>query len=78
MKKFKKQIKLVICPTQYEDYDILAIGYKPYLIKLSKKKNYFHFMDSNSMKMSLVILDTCNTIKDTNKCLKEYKKLYIK
>lgn len=65
----KPRIFYVIHPTKYNDYDILAIGDKKMLRKLSKEYDYFHYIAS----IPIVILDTCDTIKCALECVEHLK-----
>ena len=76
MTKFKN-ILLVIVPTLYEDYDIIAIGNRLELKQLVKQNKYFHYISSKKYNIPIVILDTCSTLKDAKYVYKEFKKEFI-
>lgn len=79
-KRNEKKIIFVIHPTIYNDYDILAIGHLPYLKKLyhKTKASWSHLIkESRSLDIPVLILDTCDTLRDAKSCIKYYKKLYV-
>uniref|UniRef100_A0A6M3LY33 Uncharacterized protein n=1 Tax=viral metagenome TaxID=1070528 RepID=A0A6M3LY33_9ZZZZ len=71
-KRNLNNITLVIHPTPYQDYDILAIGSYHKLEQLSHKIEH-----SNLIKKSVfggipvLVIDTCNTISDANRLTKQ-------
>jgi len=66
MKK-NTQIFYVIHPTRYQDFDILAIGNRKILRKLSKTDSYYDYISS----VPLVVIDTCDTVKEAVKRVRE-------
>ena len=70
------EIIFVIHPTQFEDYDILALGSEKALQKLAKKDKFFHYIDGPYGK--LVICDTCDLLDDAESVLEELKKDFSK
>ena len=71
----KSKFLFVIHPTQFEDYDILALGNEKALKKLCKKDpKWFHYIDSPYGK--LVICDTCECLDDAESVLEELKADY--
>ena len=61
----------------YGDYDILAIGDCSLLATLAKKDKYFDLIKKSKFgNISILVLDTCDTLKDAINCIKKYKKLY--
>lgn len=72
-KKPKSQLLYVINPTPYEDYDILALGSIKDLKKLAKQDAFKHYISSSTYSIPLVVVDTCNSIKDAVKYIKELR-----
>ena len=70
------RIIFVIHPTKHGDYDLLAIGNKMILEKLAEDSEYYHLINSHTLAISLIVLDTCNSLSDANNCIKEYQKMY--
>ena len=79
MKRNLKFITFVIHPTEYGDFDCLAIGDTSLLSILVTKCNGFHFIKKSKFGgIPLVIMDTFDTIKDANRCIGQYRTKYIK
>jgi hypothetical protein len=73
----KNYITFVIHPTQYEDYDILGIGDCSLLLTLVKKDKYFHLIKKSKFgEIPILVMDTCDTLRDANSCIKRFKELY--
>ena len=69
------EIMLVIHPTQFQDYDILAIGDVTLLKHLAYKNKSFHLIKRSKFGgIPILILDTCDTLKQTMNCIKQYRK----
>lgn len=65
MKKSVKNITFVIRPTEYQDYDILAIGDWRLLAKMShENKGYDLIRKSKFGGIPILVIDTCDTLKD--------------
>jgi hypothetical protein len=76
MKKSTKNITFVIRPTEYEVYDILAIGdYSTLYTYVNKTKQGDLIKHSKFGGIPILILDTCETLKDTMNCIKQCKEL---
>ena len=76
-RKKKNNITFVIHPTQYNDYDILGIGDSGLLSKLAKKDKWFYLIKNSKFGgISIVIMDTCETLSGARSYIKEYRKLY--
>ena len=72
-----KNITFVVHPTQYNDFDILAIGDCLILKTLVKKEKHFYFIPKSKFGgIPIVVLDTCDTWADAKACIKQYRKLY--
>ena len=80
MKKNTHNILVVINPTDFGDYDIIAIGDVTLLRQLSHKdRQAFHLIEHSQFGgISILILDTCNTLRDAKKVIKEYKGLAVR
>lgn len=77
MKKDKNNLTFVIHPTEYRDYNILAIGASYLLEQLSHKEKHFHLIKSSKFGgIPLIVMDTCDTLRDAKDCIKQYKELY--
>lgn len=78
MKKSIKNILFVICP-QRDFYDVLAIGNKRLLKKLSNAESYSHLiLKSQFGGLPILILDSYSKLSDAQSCIILYKKLYEK
>lgn len=76
-RKLFNNITFVIHPTEYSDYDCVAIGVFYLLEQLSHKEKHFHLIKKSKFGgIPILILDTCDTISQANHCIKEYRKLY--
>ena len=72
-----KNIAIVIFPTPYSDYDIIGFGYYPLLRKLSHKVEHSNLIKLSKFGgISILILDTCDTLRDAISCIKCFKKEY--
>jgi hypothetical protein len=72
-----RNITFVIHPTQYQDYDILAIGDCSLLRILIKKCEHSQLIKKSKFGgIPILILDTCDTLRESLSCIKHYKKLY--
>jgi hypothetical protein len=70
-------ITFVIHPTSYQDYDILAIGSFHLLEQLSHQNEYYHFIKKSKFgKIPILIIDTCDTMREAVGCIKHYNELY--
>jgi hypothetical protein len=77
MKTNYKNIALVIFPTPFCDFDLIAIGDIKLLKQLAHKNKYFPLIKKSKFGGTpILILDTYDTLSDTMKALKAYKKLY--
>jgi len=75
--KKKNNITFVIHPTQYNDYDILAIGSFQLLDKFANKEKWFHLIKSSKFGgIDILVMDTCETLSGAKSCIKEYRELY--
>jgi hypothetical protein len=75
MKKNVTHVTFVIHPTEYEDYDVLAIGNYQLLAEMShKNKNYQLILKSKFGGIPILVVDTCNTLKDAANCIKTLNK----
>jgi len=73
----KKNITFVIHPTPYSDFDILAIGSFHLLEQLSHKIEHSNLIKSSKFGgIPILILDTCDTLRDAMNCIKGCRKLY--
>ena len=66
--KSKKQVLYVIAPTDYGDFDLLAIGRPLALYKIAKEGEVIR---SSTYGCSLIVIDTFDTIKDAVKAMGE-------
>ena len=64
--KSKKQVLYVIAPTDYQDFDLLAIGRPSALRKIAKAGDIIR---SSTYGCSLIVIDTFDTIKDALKAM---------
>jgi len=70
-------ITFIIRPTEYNDYDILIIGSYDLLKQLSRKIKHSNFIKKSKFGgIPILIVDTCDTLKNTKDCIKQYKKMY--
>jgi len=73
----KNNITFVIHPTPYSDFDILCLGDYSLLTKLSKVNKGSDLIKSSKFGgVSLLIMDTCDSLRDAMSCIKECEKLY--
>ena len=71
VKKHTKNITFVIRPTEFKDYDILAIGDLGEL--LAFKKNYHHLIKKSQFGgISILVIDTCDTLSGAKGIISEY------
>lgn len=67
----------VINKTEFQDFDILALGSFPLLEQLFHKREHSNLIKSSKFGgIPLVIMDTTDTMRGALSCIKEYKKLY--
>ena len=80
MKKNKTDnIMFLIHPTQWEDFDILALGDCSILRTLAQKEKHFHLIKKSKFGgVSVLVMDTCNTLRDAMNCIRAYRKDYEK
>ena len=82
MRKINKNVKyitLMIHPTEHEDYDIVALGDLGLLTEFEKKNKYCQLIKKSKFGgIPILIIDTCDTLRDAKSCIKEYKSLYEK
>ena len=79
VKKNKNNITVVIHPTPYNDYDILGLGDVTLLRQMSHKEKWFHLIKKSKYGgISILIMDTCDTLRGAMSCVKEYRKLFDK
>ena len=64
--KSKKQVLYVIAPTDYGDFDLLAIGRPLALYKIAREGEV---IKSSTYGCSLIVIDTFDTIKDAVKAM---------
>jgi hypothetical protein len=76
MKKKKNEVGFVIRPTPYRDYDILAFG-KLELLQEFKSKHCKHadLIKNSIFGCPLLVIDTCDTLKDAGEIVKDCKGL---
>jgi hypothetical protein len=75
--KNKNNLMIVIHPTEYQDYDILALGLFHLLEQLSHKVEHSNLIKLSKFGgISILILDTCDTLRDAISCIKCFKKEY--
>lgn len=75
--KNKYNILVVIHPTKYQDYDILALGSFHLLEQLFHKIEHSNFIKSSKFGgLPILILDTTDTLRDAISCIKCFKKDY--
>jgi len=75
VKTKRNYITFVIHPTPYDDYDILAIGDLPKLIKISYKEKWYHLIKKSKFGgIPVLIMDTCDTLQDALSCIKQYNR----
>ena len=78
MRKINKNVKyitLMIHPTGYGDYDIVAVGNVGLLTEFEKKNKYCQLIKKSKFGgIPILILDTCDSLKEANDCIKEFKK----
>jgi len=73
----KRHILLVITQTQFQDYDILAIGDLTLLKQMAQKDKSFQLIKSSKYGgIPILILDTTDTLTQANRCIKEYREMY--
>jgi hypothetical protein len=76
-KRTKHKIALVIHPTQYEDYDILALGSFKILRQLALKHKHTNLIKSSVFGgIPILVLDTADTMRDAVKILKQHQETY--
>ena len=67
-------VSLVIHPTKYGDFDVLAIGDYKLLLTLAKKNKHSQLiLKSKFGGIPILILDTCDTLRQALSCLKTYR-----
>ena len=72
-----KNITFIIHPTKWQDFDICAIGHLSLLKAIKKSNKHFYLAKRSKFGgIPILLLDTCNTLKDAMFCLKDYKELY--
>ena len=72
-----KNILFVIAPTEYHDYDILAIGAFHLLEQLFHKVEHSNLIKSSKFGgIPILVMDTCDILSQAKSCIKEYKELY--
>jgi len=77
MKKKLNYITFVVHPTQWNDYDILGIGDITLLKQLSRKEKGFDLIKKSKFGgIPILVMDTCDTLKDAEKCIRNYIALY--
>jgi hypothetical protein len=77
MYKNVTSVTLVIHPTGYEDFDVLAIGDYKLLLTLVRETKHSQLIKSSKFGgIPILILDTCDTLRDAMNCIKQYRKLY--
>lgn len=75
-------IMFLIYPISYKDisdkvYDVIAVGDCSILLTLVKKYKHFHLIKKSKFGgVSVLVMDTCDTLKDAMSCIKTYRKLY--
>ena len=74
--KGKRQVLFLINCTQFEDYDIIAVGKTELLKKLGKSISHTHFIKKSVLGVPLLVVDTFDTISDAKKYVKEIYKKY--
>ena len=81
MKKLNKtdNIMFLIHPTRFEDFDIIAVGDYSLLTKLKKTNKGFDLIKRSKFGgIPVLVMDTCDTLRDAMSCIKIYKKQYGK
>jgi len=69
MKRLHKlPYRLCICPTVWGDFDIIAVGK---VTGLHKRIKYSHLDKSKGLGINILLIDTCDTLKDAYEMLKE-------
>lgn len=82
MKRLQKlnntaNLMLLIYPTNYNDYDVIVVGSFHILEQLSHKIEHSDLIKSSKFGgISVLVLDTADTLKGAMSCLKAYKKKY--
>ncbi len=70
----KEDITLMIHPTPYGGFDILAIGAYQKLEQLSHKIGHSHLIKSSKFGgIPILVMDTCDTLRGTLSCIKAYR-----
>jgi hypothetical protein len=75
---FYKNIMFVIRPTEYQDFDILALGSFQLLRQLALIEKFrFHLIKKSKFGgIPCIICDTADTLRGALSILKQYKELY--
>lgn len=69
-----KNITLVIHPTKYGGYDILAIGDISLLTEIARKEKYHHLIKKSKFGgIPILVMDTSDTLRGALSCIKEYR-----
>ena len=72
-KRNLNNITFVIHPTEYQDYDILAIGSFHLLRQLALKVKHSNLIKKSKYGgIAILIIDTCDTIRDANHIIKQW------
>ena len=69
-------VTFVIHPTEFSDYDVLGIGSWQLLAEMSHEdKSYQLIVKSKFGGVPILIIDTCDTLRDALSCIKSIKRL---
>lgn len=79
LQKVNKNVNLLflINPTEWKDFDIIAVGSYELLKQLSRKRKYFYLVKRSKFGgIPILVMDTTDTLRGALSCIKEYKKEY--
>jgi hypothetical protein len=74
--KRRSEVGFFIHQTDYQYYDVVAIGSLDKLKALKKKCKNFDLIKSSGFGTPILICDTCDTLTEAGCSLEEYKALY--
>ena len=75
----KRQSTILICinPTKYQDFDVIAFGDVTLLKQLAQKNKHFHLIKNSQYgDISILVMDTSDTLRGALSCVKAYRELY--